>query len=129
MKRSVVLIFMLALIGCSEAGQNSGVMAQADLVERLDDADAPLVLDVRTPGEYRRGHVPGALNIPYQQLGARFAELGAVDGRDIVVYCEAGPRAERAEATLAAAGLERLYQLEGHMAAWRRNHMPMQVPR
>jgi len=128
MKRIAVLLSVLIAIGCSGSETSNGLITQSVLLERLDDGDAPLVLDVRTSGEYERGHVPGAVNIPYQQVGARLSELGEVNGRDIVVYCEAGPRAQRAEATLRAAGFERLYHLEGDMAAWRRSQMPVEMP-
>ena len=39
------------------------------------DAKAPFVLDVRTPEEYVAGHVPGAVNIPHDQVAARLAEV------------------------------------------------------
>lgn len=129
MRRFAVSVSLLIAIGCSGTGTSNGIISQSDLLDRLDDADSPLVVDVRTPGEYRRGHVPSAVNIPYQQVGARLGELGEVNGRDIVVYCEAGPRAQRAEATLRAAGFERLYRLEGDMSAWRRGQLPVETPR
>ena len=129
MKRIAVLLSVFIAISCSGSDTGNGVMTQSALLDRLDDADAPLVLDVRTTGEYQRGHVPGAVNIPYQQIGARLSELGEANGRDIVVYCEAGPRAQRAEGTLRAAGFERLYHLEGDMSAWRRSQLPVETPR
>ena len=129
MKRIAVLLSVLIAIGCSGSGTSNGVISQSALFDRLDDADAPLVLDVRTPGEYQRGHVPGAVNIPYQQVGARLGELGEINGRDVVVYCEAGPRAQRTEMTRRTAGFERLYHLEGDMAAWRASQMPVEMPR
>ena len=127
MRRTLYLLATLFAIACAGSGTCGGTMSQTTLLDRLDDPDAPLVLDVRTPEEYQRGHVPGAINIPYQQVGARLTELGAVNGRDIVVYCEAGPRAQRAEMTLKQAGFERVYELEGDMAAWRQNRMPVEV--
>jgi rhodanese-related sulfurtransferase len=129
MKRIAVLLSVFIAIGCSGSNTSNGVMTQSALLDRLDDADAPLVVDVRTTGEYQRGHVPGAVNIPYQQIGARLSELGEVNGRDIVLYCEAGPRAQRAEQTLRAAGFERLYHLDGDMSAWRRSQLPVETPR
>jgi phage shock protein E len=127
MRRTLYLLATLFAIACAGSGTSGGTMSQTTLLDRLDDPDAPLVLDVRTPDEYHRGHVPGAINIPYLQVGARLTELGAVNGRDVVVYCEAGPRAQRAEATLKQAGFERVYHLEGDMAAWRQSRMPVEA--
>ncbi len=129
MKRFVLVLTAVLAFGCSGSATSDGIISPSALLDRLDDADAPLVVDVRTPGEYQRGHVPGAINIPYQQVGARLSELGEINARDVVLYCEVGPRAQRAEASLRAAGFERLYLLDGSMAAWRQDQLPVEVPR
>jgi hypothetical protein len=50
-----------------------------------------LVLDVRTPAEFARGHVPGALHIPVQELEKR---LGEIPGdRPVLLVCRTGRRA------------------------------------
>jgi len=59
--------------------------------ETFDTAtDKPFLLDVRTPAEYADGHVPGAANIPLDELRARLAELP--QGTPIVTYCQVGQR-------------------------------------
>jgi rhodanese-related sulfurtransferase/DNA-binding transcriptional ArsR family regulator len=59
-------------------------VAQGELARRLR-AGQVLVLDVRPEAEYAAGHIPGAVNVPHDQLAARLAELPA--GTDIVAYC------------------------------------------
>src|SRR5512136_1446190 len=49
------------------------------------------VVDVRTPEEYASGHVPGAINIPYDQLPRRAAEIGPPTTK-VVLYCRSGRR-------------------------------------
>lgn len=121
-----IAALLLVTVACAGDSPGHQTMAQSELLTRLRSADAPFVLDVRAPHEFARGHVPSAVNIPYMQVGARVDELGQANGRDIVLYCEAGPRAERAEATLKQAGFDRVYHLEGDMAAWRRNRLPLE---
>jgi rhodanese-related sulfurtransferase/DNA-binding transcriptional ArsR family regulator len=60
---------------------------QVDLVELLRRADTGevVVLDVRPAPEYAAGHLPGAVNIPLEQLEDRLAELPA--DREVVAYC------------------------------------------
>lgn len=65
-------------------------------------AAGALVVDVRTPGEFRGGAYPGARNIPLQELGSRMGELPK--GRGIVVYCASGSRSAFAVRTLTKAG-------------------------
>jgi rhodanese-related sulfurtransferase/DNA-binding transcriptional ArsR family regulator len=59
-------------------------VAQDELFRRLDDGQV-LVLDVRPEAEYAAGHIPGAVNVPHDQLAARLTELP--DGADVVAYC------------------------------------------
>ncbi len=62
------------------------------------------LVDVRAPQEYRRGHVPGAVNIPLSELGRREGELGEPGARSVVVYCKTGGRSARAKAFLRKRG-------------------------
>jgi phage shock protein E len=62
-----------------------------------------LIVDVRTPEEYRADHVEGALNIPVQELPQRLGELGP-PGPQVVVYCQSGNRAATAAGLLQRAG-------------------------
>jgi phage shock protein E len=77
-------------------------------------ASGATLLDVRTREEFSSGHLPGAINIPVQELGARVSELPK--GRDVVVYCRSGARSATACAILGARGLETLDL--GSMSAW-----------
>jgi len=98
------------------------------LYERLDDGDkAPYVLDVRTTEEFTAGHVPGAVNIPYDQVASRLAEVPK--DRDVVLYCRSGRRAQLAAAVLADNGYARLEHLQGDMPAWAGEGRPVEKPR
>ena len=84
-----------------------------------------MVLDVRSPDEYRSGHVPGAINIPHRQVGARLDELAGAKERGLVVYCEGGQRTEYAESVLRQAGFSNVRHLQGDMGAWRQRRLPI----
>lgn len=124
--RGVLLLAILAA-ACGAGGDAAdGVAATippAELVSRLG-GDPPLVLDVRSPEEFASGHVPGAVNIPHAELGERLAELPGDRHGEVVVYCERGGRAARAEDLLHEAGYTAVRHLEGDMAAWRRDRLP-----
>ena len=61
-----------------------------------------VILDVRSPEEFRSGAYPGALNIPLGALAARLSELPK--GKPVVVYCASGVRSASAARVLGAAG-------------------------
>lgn len=75
------------------------------------------VLDVRTAGEFRTCHIPGAVNVPLDQLGRYREDLTKVNS-PLVLVCQAGGRAAQAQTKLAEAGLTDLHVLAGGMIAW-----------
>jgi len=77
-------------------------MAPDEVMKRIR-AGARIV-DVRTPGEFRTGAYPGAVNIPLQELGRRAAEIGK--DRPVVLYCASGMRSASAARLLRQAGFE-----------------------
>jgi NADPH-dependent 2,4-dienoyl-CoA reductase/sulfur reductase-like enzyme/rhodanese-related sulfurtransferase len=64
-----------------------------------DPANAPYLLDVRSPAEFTTGHIPGAVNIPLEKLRSRIDEIPS--DKPIVVYCQVGQRGYTATRILA----------------------------
>ena len=98
----------------------SAAKVSAEAVQtRLGSAvGAPMLLDVRTAEEFAAGHLPGAKNIPYDQIPSRIKELKSAQDNEIVVYCRTGRRAGIAIDTLSGAGFRKLGHLEGDYEAW-----------
>ena len=102
-------------------------MSQEALLQHLSrHPDHLFVLDVRTPQEYAEGHVPGAVNVPYDQLASRLADVPK--DKDVVLYCKSGRRAGIAADVLTANGYTRLSHLEGDMHAWVEKGRPVAKP-
>ncbi len=95
-----------------------------DLYQQRQSGPAPLVLDVRTPEEFRLGHIPGAVNIPHTELGPRIGELQK--SQAVVLYCMLGPRARLGEKTLLDAGVENVFHLDGGLHAWQEAGFPVE---
>jgi rhodanese-related sulfurtransferase len=95
-------------------------MIASDLLARISVGTAPNILDVRSREEFTRGHVPGALHIPFWKLLRRAPAIPMSLDDPLVVYCEHGPRAWLAGAALKRRGFQRVVYLDGHMSAWRR---------
>jgi NADPH-dependent 2,4-dienoyl-CoA reductase/sulfur reductase-like enzyme/rhodanese-related sulfurtransferase len=93
--RSAYAQRMLAQIGYSNVKNGGGLaamMAQRNTRPSAAGTSAePIVVDVRTPGEFRGGAYPGAVNIPLDDLQMRLAELGS-KSREITLYCASGAR-------------------------------------
>lgn len=104
-------------------------ISTADLHGRLDDGDAPLVLDVREPDEWQEGHVPGALHVPRGNLEARVEALVPDREREIAVICAGGSRSAFATKTLQELGYDRVVNVAGGFSDWKRNGFPFTTPR
>ena len=98
-------------------------MKAAELLKRLAQTP-PVILDVRSAGEYAAGHIPGSTNIPFWAVPWRAGELGARLDDPVVVYCGHGPRAHLARAALRARGFTRIACLAGHWVKWREAGYP-----
>jgi len=121
------LLAGLALIGAFWFAADAGAseISSREALGLQEAGDSPLFVDVRTPEEYQSGHVPGAINIPRNQLTSRLAELEHARDR-LVVYCERGPRAAAAIATLLSSGFTGVRHLSGDMAGWRAAGLPIE---
>ena len=80
------------MAGFVAAGLLRGEHPQVDVeaVLAAPAAERPLLLDVRTPQEFASGHIPGAVNIPVDDLRSRMGELPR--DRKIAAYCQVGQR-------------------------------------
>ena len=128
MRTRIVLLLLASawLFACAEAESRITPISPEALLS-APPAGA-LILDVRRPDEYGTSHVPGAINVPHDQVEARIAELGEDRDRTIVVYCESGRRAGMAGDVLLAAGFSDVRHLEGDMSGWREAGRPTAQP-
>jgi rhodanese-related sulfurtransferase len=94
-----------------------------ELDEFLRDGGVRL-MDVREAWEYRRGRVPGALNVPLGQFAQRAADLPR--DKRILVICESGNRSLAATDFLLTAGFEGAASVRGGTDAWARTGRPLE---
>jgi len=93
-------------------------VAARRLAVDLDAAPPPQIIDVRTEGEFRRGHVRGAVSVPIAALPSRLAGLDLDRSRPVVAICLTAHRSIPAVRLLRGAGFDAA-QLRGGMIAWR----------
>ena len=99
-------------------------LSPMEAVRLINDRQA-LVLDVRAPGDFKKGHILNALNLPESKLGERLGELGKDTSRPIVVYCALGGVAAQASHTLKKAGYSEVYPIRGGLNNWLAASLPV----
>jgi len=115
------VLVVLAAPGCGgkSSSREVSTITTEELAAALEQTPPPFLLDVRTPGEYAQGHIPGAVLVPSYALEDRVSELAKYGDRTVVVYCEVGSRSAKAARTLLAKGFPHVVNYEGSMRAWR----------
>ena len=93
----------------------------ADLIKN----EGPIVLDVRTPNEYNRGHLHNSLLIPVQELQSRYKELGNHKEREILIYCATGNRSTVASKILIDSGFKHIVNMRRGIYDWQKKNYPV----
>ena len=99
-----------------------GTLQATQLINRED----ALVIDVREPAEYAKGHVLGARNVPLADFERRAAEFDKHKAKPVIVVCESGSRSARAIEALRARGFARVFNLSGGFGAWQQAGLPVE---
>src|ERR1700758_353773 len=94
-------------------------------VHELNEGKSSLpVVDVRSPNEWKKGHVPGARHIFVPELGKRMSELDRA--KPTAVYCGSGYRASIATSILKRQGFKELWNVPGSWEAWKKAKLPIE---
>ena len=81
-------------------------------MQEYKNAVGAVLLDVRTPQEYREGHIPGSQNVPLQQLD-KVEEVTENKDAVLYVYCRSGARSRQAVSLLQAMGYTNVHNIGG----------------
>lgn len=134
--RGIGTVLALACLLCflvapcaAQARENGNIheIGARDAAKMLgENPDDILVLDVRTPGEFRNGHLPGAKNIDF--FGGNFDVEAANLPHDktTLVYCRSGKRSAGAVEELKRAGVKKILHLHEGMLAWEKAGLPVE---
>ena len=101
-----------------------GKRASPTEVVQLINRGKTVLVDVRTAAEFASGHMRDAKNIPLADFASRIGELDKAKGKNIVVVCQTGARADKAIKLLQDAGFGDVVGLDGGMAAWQAANLP-----
>ena len=107
--------------------ETSSSITVTELLARIDAGEALNILDVRSEAEFEDGHVPGARNVPFQQVLSRPNDIPGTSDQELILYCGHGPRAYVAASALRHQGRERIVYMSGHWAAWTAKGLRVEV--
>ena len=113
----VMMLFAVMLTGCGQSPVGANIEVSVDEALRLWQNKEAVIIDVRTPGEYRDGHIPGVANIPLDELEKRMSEIPK--DKKTVLICRTGNRSAQGAKLLRSKGLNNVYTSTGGMSTWK----------
>ena len=119
---SALLLFNSCSNGQSQSSNTS--LSANEFHKKVNELPGAPVIDVRTPGEFSKGHLQNALNIDWN--GEDFeTEISKLDkSKPIFVYCLSGARSASAADQMRSNGFKEVYELKGGILKWRAANLP-----
>ncbi|MGC6430011.1 MAG: rhodanese-like domain-containing protein [Jejuia sp.] len=118
----LLLVLISVLLGCNSTSDGSVVLNIEEFQKKIENNNVQLV-DVRTPEEFKTGHIQNALNINY--FSDNFEDsLKLLDvNRPVYIYCKSGKRSSKSVAAFKAVGFDSIYQLQDGFLNWTDHHL------
>ena len=116
-------VFLLVLLIVTELRKGGKSLTCRELTA-LVNSEQGLVLDVRNNKDFASGHIVGALNIPFDKLASRMAELDKHKAKTLIVVDAMGQHAGSVCAQLRKAGFT-VARLSGGISSWRADNLPL----
>ena len=127
--KTLLLIFLLvsfiSLIACNDI--SSQRVSAEDFYTKLVDDNSSIIIDVRTPEEFSKGHLRNALNINW--FDENFESQVEILSRErpVFIYCLSGGRSAKALDKISGMGFKNSYELDGGILEWRKNNYPESI--
>lgn len=136
---AVLLALLVIVPGMATASVCTYTNVSASDAKQILEEEDVFLLDVRTPAEYKLGHIEGAILIPLRNvkaqdpdllpdeelLPARLKELPCGKSTKILVYCKVGKRGAEASSLLADVGYKNVYNINSGIDEWVKEGYPI----
>jgi rhodanese-related sulfurtransferase len=136
MRKQTYAIFTIIMLSTLFILSEGGLAQQSDEIEVISVSDANqlinqnkenqefVILDVRTDGEFKSGHIADSMNIDYKSPDFK-DKVGKLDkDKTYLTYCRSGRRSTGASNTMKELGFENIIMIEGGMIAWEDADLP-----
>lgn len=92
---------------------------------QLDSTTEAIIIDVRTPMEYNKGHIEGAVNISYLGFGFKRKVAKLDNDLPVFIYCQTAHRSPLAAKVLHKQGFKEVHDLKGGFKNWKEEKLPI----
>ena len=114
-KLLLLILTSFVVTSCTYQGHSAGYkrITPEEAATLMKEEKNYIILDVRRPDEYAEGHIPGAINVPNEEIGT--AEIAELPDKSqlILVYCRSGRRSKEASKKLVKLGYTNIVEFGG----------------
>ena len=119
------LFFCSVLLTATFCNASTTPLISQEQLIQSQQSSSVTIIDVRSVEEFNDGHVPGAINIPHDQIQHHLDQLLPLKEQKVAVYCRSGRRAAIAEKAMMELGLKNVHHLEGDWLLWQEKSRPV----
>ena len=115
-------LLIISLLSCNQ--NKSNLISAHDFDEMIKLDKSSIIIDVRTPEEFNKGHLRNSLNVNW--FDNNFDDNIDIFSKDlsVFVYCLSGGRSAKANEKIRSLGFKNVYELDGGILEWRKNKLP-----
>lgn len=116
---ATLLILGIVVFSCNKKRQSKAKIVTANDIQSLLHSDNVQLIDVRTPKEFKKGHIENALNINF--FAPTFSDdIKVLDKeKPVILYCRSGKRSTKSAKIFYESGFTDLYNLDGGIIKWK----------
>jgi rhodanese-related sulfurtransferase len=124
----LVLAFLVSffLLLATELRRKASGMTNIDPLAAVSLINSEaVVVDLRNPEAYSRGHIVNARNIPFDEFDVDRDKVSKLKGKSVIAVCDTGISSTKAVGLLRKSGFENVFGLKGGMSAWSAAGLPV----
>tara|TARA_B110000046_G_scaffold112318_1_gene119474 strand:- start:99 stop:536 length:438 start_codon:yes stop_codon:yes gene_type:complete len=126
-----LLLILFFSLSCTPPNQQEPTIERVDVdtfEAKLNTLNNAFLIDVRTPGEYKSGHINGSTNIDFNQVDHMKVAFEKLDhNQPMLIYCAAGGRSNKTRVLMAEMGFTQVYELSSGMSGWEAAGKPISL--
>lgn len=132
MKQLLLICFFIVqilFVHCSNSNsQNIKTnLSATEFSNKIKTTSSALIIDVRTPDEYNKGHITNSKNIDWNGDDFEKEISGFDKSKPVFVYCLVGGRSSAAAKKMRAIGFKEVYELAGGIMKWKAENLPLEL--
>lgn len=124
----LAITFLLGLEPAQRKASGSRNVSPTEL-PKLQFREQAVVVDLNDHEKFRQGHVSKAINVPFNSLSDSLGKLRKHQSKPVVLVCETGTHSRKAASVLKKNEFSNIYVLNGGLASWKRENLPLEKGR